>query len=183
MRETDEQLYERFRISGDREALGEVVDRYADRLTLFLFGIVHQHEDAEELMMDTFAEVAALRSPFYGDSGFKAWLYTIAKHKAFMLLRRKHRFLFIPLHDEIPDAVDPPDMVLLRDERNRKLYQALGQLKLEYREALYLMYFEDMSNEELRRVMGKSAKQVYNLLNRGRASLREHLERIGFDEI
>ena len=166
MRETDERLYERFRLSGDQEAFAELVDRYADRMTLFLFGIVHQAEDAEDLMLDAFAEVAALRSVFRGERGFKTWLFTIAKHKAYMALRRK-RFLFVPLHEEIPDAAAPPDMTLLTDERNRRLYQAMAQLKTEYREALYLMYFEDMSNEEIRRVTGRSAPDPVRSARRG----------------
>jgi len=77
---------------------------------------------------------------------------------------------------------DPPDVALLKEERNRLLYQALNEIKPEYREALYLMYFEELSNEEIQHVTGGSARQVYNLIGRGRAALREKLKGMGFDD-
>lgn len=55
-------------------------------------------------------------------------------------------------------------------------------LKAEYRQILILLYFEDMSYEEIERIMGKNRKQIYNLAERGRRALREELERKGFDD-
>ena len=179
---SDEQLYDRFQRTLDREALGLLMDRYADRLTLFLYGIVHQAQDAEELMLDTFAEVASLRTVFRGDSGFKTWLFAIAKKLAYQLLR-KQRHTFLPLDENMPELADPPDAAMLKEERNRELYRAMNMLKPEYREALYLMYFEGLSHEEIRRVTGKSTRQVYKLISRGRAALREKLKGMGFEDV
>lgn len=178
---SDEQLYDNFRSTRDREAIGILLDRYADRLTLFVYGIVHQAQDTEEIMLDAFAEVASLRTVFRGESGFKTWLFAIAQKLAYQLLRKK-RPAFLPLREDLSLEADPPDVALLKEERNRLLYQALNEIKPEYREALYLMYFEELSNEEIQRVTGKSAKQVYNLINRGRAALREKLKGMGFDD-
>ncbi len=49
-----------------------------------------------------------------------------------------------------------PDVELLNDERNRMLYEALGSINPEYRQVLHLTYFEDMTNDEVARVMKKS---------------------------
>ena len=84
--------------------------------------------------------------------------------------------------DDIPAGDDPPETALIKDERNRQLYRALGRLKPEYRQTLYLMYFENMSVEAIRKITGKSARQIYKLASRGRASLREKLEGMGFDD-
>ena len=43
------------------------------------------------------------------------------------------------------------------------------------------MYFEEMSYEEIERVLGKNRKQIYNLAERGRKALKDELERMGFD--
>ena len=166
--ESDEALYDRFRRTGDREPFGVLFDRYADRLTLFIYSIVRQKEDAEELTLDTFAVVAAQKSVYRGESGFGTWL-------------RKRRPLPL-LPGSRPTGGDPPETALLQDERNRQLYRALDQLKPEYRETLYLTYFENMSVEEIQRIMGKSARQIYKLASRGRASLREKLEGMGFED-
>ena len=179
--ESDEALYEHFRRTGDREAFGALFDRYADRLTLFLYSIVRQREDAEELTLDTFAVVAALKSVYRGESGFGTWLFAIAKRQAYQALRKRHP-LSLLMPGSIPAGDDPPETVLLKDERNQQLYRALGQLKPEYRQTLHLMYFENMSVEEIQKITGKSARQIYKLASRGRASLREKLEGMGYDD-
>jgi len=178
---SDEALYERFRRTGDRESFGVLFDRYADRLTLFIYSIVRQKEDAEELTLDTFAVVAAQKSVYRGESGFGTWLFAIAQKQAYQALR-KRRPLSLLLRDSLPAGDDPPETALLKDERNRQLYRALEQLKPEYREALYLMYFENMSVEEIQKITGKNVRQIYRLASRGRASLREKLEGMGFDD-
>ena len=86
--ESDEALYEHFRRTGDRESFGALFDRYADRLTLFLYSIVRQREDAEELTLDTFAVVAAQKSVYHGESGFGTWLFAIGKKQAYQALRK-----------------------------------------------------------------------------------------------
>ena len=156
-----------------------LLERHRDGLMLFLFSFVHNLEDAEELMLDAFAEAAA-GAGFSGRSSFKTWLFSIGKKLAFMRLR-KTRFTY-SLEDKMirePDCF--PELNILTAERNQQLYQALGQLKEEYRQILILMYFEEMSHEEIGKVMGKTKKQTYHLAERGRAALREKLERMGFD--
>ena len=180
--ESDEALYEQFRRTGDRDAFGALFDRYAERLTLFICSIVRQKEDAGELTLDTFAVVAAQKSVYRGESGFGTWLFAIAKNQAYQALRKRWPLSFA-LHDDIPSGGDPPETALLQDERNRQLYRALEQLKPEYRQTLYLMYFENMSVEEIQKITGKSARQIYKLVRRGRASLREKLKGMGFDDV
>ena len=51
----------------------------------------------------------------------------------------------------------------------------MDRLKPDYKEALYLVYFENMHHSEAATVMGKSIKQVSDLVYRGRNSLRKHL--------
>ena len=72
------------------------------------------------------------------------------------------------------------DIDLLRSERDRQLYDALEKLKAEYREALYLVYFEDMSYRDAATVMNKSESQITKLVYRGKQSLKVILEQEGF---
>ena len=62
------------------------------------------------------------------------------------------------------------------EESRRELYSAMSTLPDDYRNALYLIYFEDMSHEEVAGVMHKSVKQVYNLVFRGKQALKKILE-------
>ena len=182
MNETDEVLYNRYLATRDESVFVILLDRHKETLLLFLNGFVHNFDDAEELMVDTFAEVAAGPTLFSGRSSFKTWLFSVGKNLALMRLRKLRR---MPMADEavseeVPDAADTPEMQLLKEERQRQLYTALQQLHEDYRQILMLLYFEDMSHEEAARVMGKSKRQVYHLAERGRAALKEKLERMGF---
>ena len=180
--EMDEQLYERY-LRGEEDALRVLIDRYRESLVLFLFGYVHNMEDAEELMLDAFAVAASGTSRFSGKSSFKTWLYSIGRNLARKHLRRQR--LKLVAFDQFVDTQDQkilPEELLLTKERNRVLHAALRELPSDYRQALYLLEIEGMSVEEAARVMGKNKKQLYNLAFRGRQAVREILKKKGIKD-
>ena len=178
MNEKDEVLYRRFLDTRNEADLTILFERHKDALTLFLYGYVHNMEDAEELMIDSFAEVAAGRTIFAGRSSFKTWLFAVARNLARMHLRR-HRVETVPM-DEAPEiAGDPsvgPEQMLLKDERNRTLYQAMEQLDEQARQVLSLVYFEDMNYDEVARVLGKTRRQTYKLAERSKEKLKKIMQ-------
>ena len=178
--ESDEVVYSRFLEKQNENDLRILLERHRESLILFLHGFVHNMEDAEELMLDAFAEVAA-GAGFLGKSSFRTWLFAIGKKKALMLLR-KHRAKYREQDFQLANQDDPPELEILKAERNLQIYQALERLKDEYRQVLILLYFEEMSHEEAARVMGKNRKQIYNLAERGRKALKGELERMGFED-
>lgn len=180
MESSDEALYEQYLKRGDIEALGCLLERYREGLTLFLFGFVRNARDAEELMLDAFAEIATGPTVFSGKSSFKTWLFSVGKHLAMKQLRRSHRELSLESLGEVGEEVRP-EVELLREERNRILYLGLERINPEYREVLQLQYLEDMSPAEIAQVTGKRVKQIYNLTERGKRALRTELERMGFN--
>ncbi|MBO5521979.1 MAG: RNA polymerase sigma factor [Eubacterium sp.] len=175
---TDEQLYSRFLKDREEEALKILLERYRESLTLFLYGYVHSMEDAEDLMLDAFAEAAARESWSAEGSSFKTWLFAVGRKKALMHLRKQR---FFRREEADPVSHDLPEDSLLKEERDRQLYQAMERLKPEYRQVLVLIYFEQMSHEEAARVMKKTKKQIYHLVNRGRDRLKVILTEMGFD--
>lgn len=181
--ESDERIYARFLAERREDDFRVLLERHKESLTLFLYGMVHNMEDAEDLMLDAFAEAAAGAS-FAGRSSFKTWLFSIGRKRALMHLR-KRRPVTVAEDEalEVPAGPDAsPENRILQEERKQQLYQALLQLSVDYRQVLILLYFEQMSHEEAGRVMGKSRKQIYNLAERGRKALKTELERMGFDD-
>ena len=180
MNEKDEILYAHFLKTRSEEDLMLLLERHRDALTLFLYGYVHNMEDAEELMIDSFAEVAAGRNIFAGRSSFKTWLFAVAHNLARMHMR-KHRPDTVPIEDvsEIADergTIDGPETALLKNERNRKLYAAIKKLDPQAGQVLKLIYFEDMSYDEVARVIGKSRRQTYKYAELCRNKLKKILE-------
>ncbi|MBR6020079.1 MAG: RNA polymerase sigma factor [Lachnospiraceae bacterium] len=177
---TDEELYNRYLKYQDEADIRVLFERHRDGLILFINGFVHNLADAEELMIDSFAEVSAGKSIFMWRSTFKTWLFSIGKKLALMHLRKAGRVEFVPVDDEQPDRSETPDLQILEEERNRQLYGALAQINPDYSRVLMLLYFDGMSHEEAAKVMGKNKKQIYHLVERGKKALREIMEKEGF---
>ena len=156
---------------------------YRDGLYIFLLSFVKSEEDAEDLLMDTFAKLA-VDKPFFDASkggSFKGWLYSIARNNALMHIRR-NRMKTVSLEEEMISDDDTPESTLLKDERDIKLYKALSTLKPEYRRVLTLLYIEGMKHEEIAQAMRLSIRQIYNLIERGKKSLKKTLEGMGITD-
>ena len=176
---SDETAYRRY-LDGEQKAADLLVERYGDALTLYINGYIKDIHEAEDLMIEAFSQLFAKERPIEGVGSFKAYLYKTARHLA-LRHKQKHRLAFLCL-DELdfePQSNTLIDTDLLRSERDRQLYDALEKLKAEYREALYLVYFEDMSYAQAAEVTGKTVKQITNMVYRGKESLRRLLEREG----
>lgn len=181
--ETDEATYRHYLDTGSEADLRVLLERHRESLTLFVNEFVRDLDDAEEVMLDAFAVVASGTSRFDGRSSFRTWLFSIARKLAASYLR-KRRFFAEPISDQADESLPSSDFGILREERNRTLYEALSRLAPEYRQVLFLTFFEEMDTEEVARIMRKTPKQVYNLTYRGKQALKETLERMGFsDEI
>ena len=179
----DEIIYSRFLKEQDEALLAELFERHGQSLVLFLNGMVQNMEDAEELMLDSFAVIASgtVHYTVRKDSTFKTWLFAIARNKAKMLLR-KRKFVFTSIDEEVLADKNLPESEVFDKEEQKELYKALSEINKDYRQVLYLTYFEDMKPEEIARVLNKSIKQIYNLTARGREALKTVLLRNGFRE-
>lgn len=180
---TDEALYRSYLEKADNDAFKLLLERHREPLALFLNGMLHNIEDAEDVMLDAYAVAASGTTKFKGESSFKTWLYAIARNLALKHLRKKH-FFFIPLNEEtaeIPEENSSPDMELLKSEDNKILYEALNKIHPDYRQVLHLTYFEEMDNDEVAKVLGKNKKQVYNLVARGKQALKETMQSLGYE--
>lgn len=173
--------YKRF-LDGDKEALREIIRDHQNGLVLYLNSYVRDLNTADELCSEVFVRLAMKKPDFRGGSSFKTFLYAIGRNIALEYLRRNKRSQTVPLDEllEFPDETDPAE-TFLDSERNETVYRALGKLKPEYAQALWLAYFEELSNKEIAAVMKKSLSAVKSILHRAKPALKEELEKEGFD--
>jgi len=174
----DECCYRRF-FDGDEQALEDLMSIHRESLILFLNGFVHDLNEAESLMMETFAQLVVSGPSFEGRSSLKTYIFSIARNLAFKYNRERHR-LRGALFQDLPQADGGADLLLLREERSRQLYAAMQRLKYDYRAVLFLLYFENMTYTQAGQVLGKTEKQIDNLAYRARLRLKDILERTGF---
>ncbi len=175
------EAYGRF-LAGDDGGLEEVIEIYKDSLINFLTQYVRSYEIAEELTEETFITLYVRRPQFAESAKFRTWLYTIARNKALNYLRSAAFRKSVPIIEAACAAsFDCPERRLMKQERYRTLYSAIGKLRKNQREMVYLVYFEEMSVSQAAAVLRKTQRQGIAILYRARQNLRDILEREGFD--
>ena len=165
-------------LEGDRQALESLVRAYSDGLVRFAYCYIEDSAAAEDIMEEAFAVLVCKRKRFDESDNLRAYLYKMVRNKCIDYLRVHKKI--VPLSDTERVCVGSAESDLLFRENNRTLYRCMQQLPKQYREILYLAYFEDYGAEEISRILKYSKKQIYNLLSRARTSLKELLIKEGF---
>ena len=174
--------YRRFRDNGDESGLVEIIRDYKDGLILYLNSFVGNILIAEELAEDTFVLLGIKKPKDHGRGSFRTWLYTIGRNVAIDTLRRNARRKEISI-EECPDLIGEEEGLenaYIREENKIVVHRAMRRLKSEYRQVLWLIYFENFSMKEAALVMRKSVHSLETLAYRARKSLKTQLESEGF---
>ncbi len=176
-----ESSYRRY-LAGDDNGLVEIIRDHKDGLIFFLNSFVRNLTVAEELCEDAFVKLAVKKPRFREGSSFKTFLYAIGRNTALDFLRR-NKGDTVPIEDIAESAADMESMEksYIREERRIAVHRALDSLKPEYRQVLWLTYFEELSNKETAAVMKKSVHGIETLVYRARLALKKQLEQEGFE--
>lgn len=173
--------YRRF-LDGDEAGLIEIVRDYKDGLILYINSLVNDIHIAEDLAEETFVRLVVRRPADKGSGSFKTWLYTMGRNRAIDYLRHHKHRQEVPL-DACADhtiALNSVEELYFREEKRRAVHFALGRLKPEYQQVLWLIYFEDFSCKQVARVMKKKVHAVEMLASRARKALSEELRKEGY---
>ena len=173
--------YRRF-LDGDDNGLAEIVRDYKDGLILYLNGFVNNISVAEELMEETFFKIITKKPRFTAKHAFKTWLYTVGRNVAIDYIRHNSRQSDVSM-DEIEDYLkDENDLekMYIIEERKLAVHNALKIIHPEYRQVLWLLYFEGFTNTEVAAIMKKNSRQMKNLVYRAKNALKSELDKEGF---
>jgi RNA polymerase sigma-70 factor (ECF subfamily) len=167
--------------AGDRTAYSILVRRHQAALHRHLVRMVLSPDDALDLTQEAFVRAWQALPQFEPGAQFRTWLFRIASNAALDLIRRRKTVEFVPLDDAF-EAADPaagPERQAEAAQELRGLEAALARLTPEHREVLLLREVEEMSYEEIGRVLSLSEGTVKSRLARARAALIEDKERTG----
>ena len=175
--------YRRY-LDGDENGFIDLVKEYKDGLMLYLNSIVCNIHVAEDLTEDTFLKLGVKKPKYKEEKGsFKSWLYTIGRNIAVDYLRKNAKRLEIPIDtcNHLASEDEDVEVLLIKEERKILVHRALKKLKPEYRQVLYLIYFEDFSNKDVAQMMKKSVHNIETLSYRARKALKSELEKEDFN--
>ena len=169
--------YRRY-LRGEEEAFAEIVKEYFDHLVFFLQRYVSDVATAEDIAMDVFAWVIANKNRYNFSVSLKTYLFMLGRSRALDYIKHRSKLVTMELSqaEELEDQGPSLDELLLQDRRKKAIHEALETLDGDMRLAVHLTYFEDLSADEVARVLKKNRKQVYNLLYRAKNALRTALE-------
>lgn len=172
--------YSRF-LDGDKQAFTDLVKEYWDGLTIYLTSFADTFAEAEEIAEETFLKLYTDRPKFTGKSMFKTWFFAIGRNTALYHLRKKRKIKVTDIDNfyDISDTHDVEDDYI-KEENKRILHNVMQKLNNDYRQVLYLVFFENFSNNETAEIMLKSERQIRNLLYRAKGALKTLLEKEGF---
>lgn len=160
------------------ELSGEVCERVMREhfygLVYFVDRYIHDLHAAEDIAMDVISDLLAGSRYKKERASLKTYLYMRGRSRALDLLRRRKALPTCGM-DELagePDEREELEARVVSNERRRIVRSALDKLPGDMREAVHLIYFEELSYEQAARVMKKNRKQVDNLLYRAKKELK-----------
>lgn len=187
---TDEELIFRFQ-EGDIASYNEIVARYKDRLTNYIYRYVGSYDECDDIVQDTFVKVYTSKHLYKEIAKFSTWIYTIAINlaKTKVVKQQKYKtFSISNVYDDenkdfdLPDEAFTPDVDANAKFLNTHIQKALDQINENYRELVILRDIEDYSYEEIVDMTGLPMGTVKSRINRGREKLQELLKDIYKEE-
>jgi RNA polymerase sigma-70 factor (ECF subfamily) len=182
----DQRLIERGR-SGDKEALNALVERYSPRMYRYAYRLTRDYDSAADVVADTFVRALRGLEDFKQESSVSTWLYRIlvnsfldsrkrASNRMCVSMNDDRFFGNEPLHTKFEDPGETPDIRIVKDERSRRLVNAIVNLPEMQRSIITLFHGEGKSYEEIAQIYDLPIGTVKSRLNRARGMLRDVLD-------
>ena len=173
--------YLRF-LQGEQSALKTVVELYWDSMLLFTNSYVHNLSDAEDIAQEALIKLSIRRPRLTHENQLKAYLFKICRNLSVNHLRKqkRHTDMSQELTENIEDDMQEIEFRMELKESAQILHHAMQKLKLEYREILFLRYFEQLTIPECAKVMKCSERQATAVSYQARQALRKILEKGGY---
>jgi RNA polymerase sigma-70 factor (ECF subfamily) len=170
----------------DMGAYDQLVRRYQERIYATVYHMTSNHEDANDLVQETFVKAYRALKSFKGDSSFYTWIYRIAVNKTINFLKQRKNRIHLSLDDVDFNAENDPDLVALVSEKTprrdlnlselqEKLNSAMLKLSEHHRMVVTLHDIQGLSHEEIGAIMDCNVGTVRSRLFYARQQLQAHL--------
>ncbi len=166
-------------LNGDLDEYGELVQIYQSSVFNVCYRVLGNRRDAEDLTQEAFLRAYNNLGSYDPGRPFGPWMRTLAANLCYNKLNRRE-LTRVDLEDErdLPEkeTIHNPENALEFSQENQKLYQALWDLPQQYRIAVELRHFQELSYQEMAQTLNLPLNTVRSHLYRGRQKLAALLE-------
>lgn len=176
--------------AGQELAFQELVNRYCNPITNFVYRMLGDYDRAMELAQETFLRIYMNVERYQASHAFSTYIYRIALNLALSELRKRKNRHFFSLSSafsteageeqewELPARYQiSAEEAVIADQRRQAVTQALASLPLKYRTAVILRDIEERTYEEVSEILGLPVGTAKSRINRGRQLLKRKLEK------
>lgn len=173
----DQALVQRF-LAGEESAFTQITIKYRKQVYAVAFRFARNHAEADDLTQETFIRAYKGLANFRQEASLKTWLLRICTNLSINMTRSgrisKDSGDAVEDHDHGDQALS--ESRLLQQERHQELYRAIDKLPPKQKETLLLKTFEDMTCEEVAKIMkcspGTVKANVFNAVKKLRSLLQ-----------
>jgi RNA polymerase sigma-70 factor (ECF subfamily) len=171
-------------LQGDAHAFDSLVLAYRARVHGLARLTLGSAEDAHDVTQETFVRAYEALPRYRPRGQFRVWLYTIAANLCRNRLKARRPAVSWEAPEMTESLIDPepgPEAAALARERGLAVREAVAQMGARDRLMVVLYYQEDVSLEEIARIVGCRRGAAKVALHRARVRLRERLKALGFE--
>lgn len=172
---------------GDETALAPLVEKYKRMVHRLALQITKNHEDANDVMQETFIKVYQSIHTFRQEAAFETWIYRIAVNEALNFVKRRERRRESPLSITDESEYDPsvrqkaevandPQLNAEKTELRHWVTKAVNSLSLKHRIVVILHELEGLTHAEIASILNCSEGTVRSRLHYARKQLRSLLK-------
>ena len=186
MERTEALLIDNLR-EGDETALAPLVEKYKRMVHRLALQITKNHEDANDVMQETFIKVYQSIHTFRQEAAFETWIYRITVNEALNFVKRRERRRESPLSTTEESEYDPtvrqkaeiandPQINAEKTELRHWVTKAVNSLSLKHRIVVILHELEGLTHAEIASILNCSEGTVRSRLHYARKQLRSLLK-------
>jgi len=165
---------------GDTKAYAQLVNRYKDLVYTLAIRMLKNREEAEEVAQDAFVKVFKSLQQFKGDSKFSTWIYRVTYNTCLDRIKKNKKYLNDVAIDEFTfnklDVIDNALENMIKKEKQELIKNCIAKLPDDSSALLTLFYFEELSLDEISKIINIEANTVKVKLFRARKKLAIILE-------
>jgi RNA polymerase sigma-70 factor, ECF subfamily len=177
----DDALWVQRTLEGDPQAFGELVQRYERDVFNLAYRMLNERREAEDAAQEAFLRAYSNLDRYDQSRSFKTWLLSITSNHCIDRLRRR-RLTWLSLEEPLPphpaltSDIPGPEQATLDHERQALVQELLDELSPDYRLAVVLRYWYDLSYAEIAEMLETTESAIKSRLFRARQALANQLE-------